>query len=199
VVDGRVSAVRVWDRHIASVVSLVASPPVLIVAAMAIQAHAAYEPGVWSWVWLYAGLAVVLPLVYLVQLVWRGRVGDLHIETREERFSPLGVMVISVGLAWFVFFLRGAPAPMTVLAGVLFVMSALIFAVTLFWKISVHCASAGLVGILAGGLTGSAVPAVVTVSVMSWSRWRLNQHTPAQAAAGTLLGVLASVVVGALM
>jgi len=36
------------------------------------------------------------------------------------------------------------------------------------------------------------------VTLMSWSRWRLDQHTPAQAVAGTLLGVLASVVVGAL-
>ena len=56
-----------------------------------------------------------------------------------------------------------------------------------------------LVGILAAGLAGgSAVPAVVTVTLVSWSRWRLDQHTPAQAVAGTLLGVLASVAVGAL-
>ena len=190
---------RGWDRNLAAVVSLVASPPVLTIMAMAILAYESFEPGVWSWVWLHAVLAVIIPLAYLVQLVRRGRVSDIDIETREERSSPLGVVVICTGLAWLIFLVRAAPTPMTVLAGVLFAQSAVIFAVTFFWKISVHCASAGLVGILAGGLTGSAVPAVVTVSLMSWSRWRLDQHTPAQAAVGTLLGVLSSVVVAALV
>ncbi len=192
-------AARVWDRHIAAVVSLVASPPVLVIAAMAIQARQSPGPGVWRWLWLYAVVAVIVPLAYLVQLVRRGRVGDIDIETREERYSPLGVMALCMGVAWLVLYARSAPAPMTVLAGVLFAQATVVFVITLFWKISVHCASAGLVGILIGGMAGSAVPAVVTVSLMSWSRWRLNQHTPAQAAAGTLLGVVASVVVGALM
>jgi len=189
---------RGWDKNIAAIVSLAASPPVLAIVAMVIQARQSFEPGVWSWVWLHAVLAVIIPMAYLVQLVRRGRVGDIDIETREERFSPLGVTVVCTGVAWLVFYFRGAPTPMTVLAGVLFAQTAIIFATTFFWKISVHCASAGLAGILASGITGSAVPAVVTVTLMSWSRWRLDQHTPAQAVAGTLLGVIASVVVGAL-
>ena len=188
---------RGWDKNIAAVISLVASPPVLAIVAMVIQARQSFEPGVWSWVWLHAVLAVIIPLAYLVQLVRRGRVGDIDIESREERFSPLGVTVFCTGVAWLIFYLRGAPTPMTVLAGAFFAQTAIIFATTFFWKISVHCAWAGLVGILAGGLVGSAVPAVVTVTLVSWSRWRLDQHTPAQAVAGTLLGVLASIAVGA--
>jgi len=189
---------RGWDKNIAAVISLVASPPVLAIGAMAIQARQSFESGVWNWVWFYAVLAVIVPLAYLVQLVRRGRVSDIDIESREERFSPLGVTVFCTGVAWLVLYFRGAPTPMTVLAGVLFAQTAIIFVTTFFWKISVHCASAGLAGILASSLTGSAVPAVVTVTLMSWSRWRLDQHTPAQAVAGTLLGVLSSVVVAAL-
>ena len=178
--------------------SLLGSPPVLTIAGMAIMARQSFASGVWSWLWLHAVLAVIIPLAYLVQLVRRGRVSDIDIESREERFSPLGVAAFCSGAAWIIFYLRGAPTPMTVLAGVLCVQTTVIFATTFFWKISVHCASAGLFGILAGGLTGSAVPAVVTVTLVSWSRWRLDQHTPAQAVAGTLLGVVAAVVVGAL-
>jgi membrane-associated phospholipid phosphatase len=192
-------AVRVWDKNIAAVISLIASPPVLVIVAMAIQARQSFEPGVWNWLWFYSLLAVIVPLAYLVQLVSRGRVSDIDIESREERFSPLGVTVGCMGIAWLVLYMRSAPSPMTVLAGVLFAQTSIIFVVTFFWKISVHCASAGLVGILAGGLAGSAVPAVVTVTLMSWSRWRLDQHTPAQAVAGTLLGVLSSVAVAVLV
>ncbi len=189
---------RGLDKNIAAVISLAASPPVATIVAMVIQARQSFQPRVWSWVWLHAVLAVIIPLAYIVQLVRRGRVGDIDIETREERFSPLGVTLACTGIAWLVFCFGGAPAPMTVLAGVLFAQAAIIFAITFFWKISVHCAAAGLVGILAGGLLGSAVPAVVIVTLMSWSRWRLEQHTPAQAVAGTMLGVVAAVVVGAL-
>ncbi len=189
---------RVWDKNFAAVVSLVASPPVLTIVAMATLAWQSFEPGVWNWVWLHSVIAVIIPLAYLVQLVRRGRVSDIDIESRKERFGPLGVTVFCTAVAWLVFYLRGAPAPMTVLAGVLFAQTAIIFATTFFWKISVHCAFAGLAGILAGGLTGSAAPAVVTVTLVSWSRWRLDQHTPAQAVAGTLLGVLSAVVVGVL-
>ncbi|MCD4691010.1 hypothetical protein K8S17_06055 [bacterium] len=192
-------ATRVWDRNIAATVSMLASPPVMIVTAMVIQARQSFQPGVWNWVWLHAVLGVIIPLAYLVQLIRRGRVSDMDVEQREQRFSPLVVVAGCLGLAWLIFYLGSAPPPMTVLAGVLFAQSAIILAITFFWKISVHCASAGLAGILVSGFTGSALPALFTVSIMSWSRWRLNQHTPAQAVAGTLLGVVASVVVAALV
>ncbi len=78
---------------------------------------------------------------------------------------------------------------MSNLAGILWIQAALILVVTIFWKISVHCATAAVVGMLTWSLFDAALPALLGVAVMAWSRWRLGRHTVAQTVGGVLLGI----------
>ena len=64
-------------------------------------------------------------------------------------------------------------------------------AVTLQWKISLHCAgAAGMATLLTGVLGMQGMLAFTSVAMVAWSRIRLGRHTIPQTLAGSALGVL---------
>jgi len=180
---------KAWDGFLAYVISQVCSPPVLATAAMAIIAWTLASPHAWRWAGTYVFLAIVAPLVHLFWLVWRGRVSDLDVQLREERTRPLLFAIACAGLAWLVLALGGAPLKMVAVAGGLWVQMAIIFGITLRWKISVHSAAAAGVATLVWSLVGTLLPLVIGVPIIAWSRVRLRRHTVAQTIAGSALGL----------
>jgi membrane-associated phospholipid phosphatase len=138
---------------------------------------------------VYAFLAILLPVFYLVWLVRGGKVTDLDVQLREQRIRPMVVTVSCAGLAWGVLLLGGAPLQMVVLAGALCVQMAIVFAITLYWKISVHCAAAAGAATVTWFLLGTLFPLLIGVPLVAWSRVRLGRHTLAQTIAGTFLGL----------
>lgn len=180
---------RQWDRSVALAISQVASPPVLLAAAMAVQAAVTRDTVAWFWAAVYVCCAVPVPVIYLLRQIRHETVADLEIGRREERLRPQLVMAAFLGIAWIALLAGSAPAPMSNLAGILWIQAALILVVTIFWKISVHCATAAVVGMLTWSLFDAALPALLGVAVMVWSRWRLGRHTFAQTMGGVLLGI----------
>jgi membrane-associated phospholipid phosphatase len=70
---------------------------------------------------------------------------------------------------------------------------AVLAAITLVWKISIHCAVAsGSVTILALIYGPLVLPGYALVAVLAWSRVALKDHTIAQAVAGSVLGAAAA-------
>lgn len=68
--------------------------------------------------------------------------------------------------------------------------------VTLYWKMSMHVAgTAGTVTVLTLVYGRRALPLVVLVPAVAWSRNVLDHHTPAQALAGAALGSAAPLIV----
>lgn len=64
------------------------------------------------------------------------------------------------------------------------------FAITMFWKVSIHCAVATYVGLAATAtapLVGP-VAALLFSSLIGWSRVRISHHTPSQVLAGQIVG-----------
>lgn len=180
---------RQWDKNVALAISQVASPPVLLAAAMAVQAAVTRDTVAWFWAAVYVCCAVPIPVIYLLRQIRHETVADLEIGRREERLRPQLVMAAFLGIAWIALLVGSAPAPMSNLAGILWIQATVILVVTILWKISVHCATAAVVGMLAWRLFGAAVPALLGVTIMTWSRWRLGRHTLAQTVGGVLLGV----------
>jgi membrane-associated phospholipid phosphatase len=180
---------RTWDGRLAYVISQIASPPVLTIAAMALLASTLASPRAWKWAGVYVMLAIVTPILYLVWLVHQGRVTDLDVQLREQRTAPLVFAVACTGLAWLVLVLGGAPVRMVVVAGGLWLQMMIIFGVTLRWKISMHSAAAAGVATLAWSLVGTALPLVIGVPLIAWARVRLHRHTVAQTIAGAVLGL----------
>jgi membrane-associated phospholipid phosphatase len=180
---------RRWDKGVALAISQVASPPVLLAAAMAVRAAVTRDTVAWFWAAVYVCCAVPVPVIYLLRQIHHETVADLEIGRREERLRPQLVMAAFLGIAWIALLAGSAPAPMSNLAGILWIQAALILVVTIFWKISVHCATAAVVGMLTWSLFDAALPALLGVTVMAWSRWRLGRHTLAQTVGGILLGI----------
>jgi hypothetical protein len=135
-------------------------------------------------------LAVLLPLVYLAWLVRAGRVTDMDVRVREQRARPMMVTLGCGALGWAVMALGKADPLLLVVAGALWLELLLLHVITLRWKISVHCAVAAGVGTLTWGLMGTAVPLVLGLPLVAWSRLRLRRHTLAQTVVGSLLGIV---------
>jgi hypothetical protein len=155
--------------------------------------------------------AVFLGLIPLAHVGWmrlRGDIGSLEIRDRSKRTEPF-LVVLGAGLAALllvgVLELRGQVL-LAALLGCHLLNTALLMGITRWWKISVHCASvAGAVGTLAfvryhvpGAVMGTAIigravlgAGLVLVPLLLWARVRSRAHTPEQATAGTVLGLVA--------
>jgi hypothetical protein len=70
---------------------------------------------------------------------------------------------------------------------------AMLAAITVAWKISIHCAvGAGAVTLLVLLYGLWVTPAYLLVGLTAWSRVELRDHTAAQVVAGTILGAAAA-------
>lgn len=186
---------RGLDMRIAYIVSQVGSPPVLAPLSLVIVAAMSAPARVWALTGVYILLAVITPLAYLVWLLRCGRVTDLDVQHRAQRIRPMLFTLVCGALAWGVLALAAAPAALLALTGALWLQMVIIFVITFWWKISVHCASAATVATITGFLIGTPLFLAIGLPLIAWSRIRLRRHTPAQAVAGACLGcVIASVV-----
>jgi membrane-associated phospholipid phosphatase len=145
-----------------------------------------------GWGLLAAVICGACPLGLVFFGVWRGWWTDVHVSVRKQRFVPVTAAAVAnlagVGI------LLALHAPRALVALVLAVLAGLVAGgiITIWWKISGHTAVAGAA---ATALTVAYGPvllaAFLVVAVIGWSRVTLRDHTPAQATAGLLLGVLA--------
>lgn len=179
-----------WAWRVAFWCSQIASPPILGVVAVLLTASVLATPKAWLWAFGYLLIAVGLPSAYIVWLVHRGDVADVHVPVRAERIRPLICAVSLALLAWLVLYRVSAPRLLQCLAGVNSLQATLFLAITLRWKVSLHCATAANLAVLALVLVSgaAATPFVMLVPVVAWSRIHLQRHTFAQAAGGALLG-----------
>ncbi|MCS6836208.1 MAG: hypothetical protein NZ750_09350 [Anaerolineae bacterium] len=184
-----------WAR----LVSDVFSPPVIWIA-LSLTVAVIHTPDggqAIRWAAIYSLLICVAPTLFVVFMVWRGKIGDIHMKERRERIVPL---LLTMGGALFAFLLLWelkAPPALPLLAFISLVQIIIMTLITLAWQISMH----------AMGITGAAmaigmmfnlalallcVPLIVLVGA---ARLHLQRHTPAQVLAGTLVGALVPVLV----
>lgn len=188
------SPTHTWDRRVASLVSNVGSPPVVMSATIMLMVFKIAGSVAWIWGAIYVVLGVLIPFLYVVWSVVRGQITDIHIRLREQRRRPLLVVVICAGVGWLVLALGAAPRAMTAVAASIWLQTVVVFFVTLRWKISVHTAAAASGGTLIWMLLGTALPFLLIVPLVAWSRVRLRHHTLLQTLAGALLGSIVFVV-----
>lgn len=176
------------DGVLAFIISQIFSP--MLVAAAMVLGNAAVigERAAWTWAWVYLGVAILVPIVYLLILLRIGWVSDLDVQVRAERIRPLQFTLAAGLAAWILLLLGRAPGQLVILCGALWVMMAINYLVTLRWKISMHTAFAAAGTTVVWILTGFFLPLVLGVPLMGWSRVRLGRHTPAQTVAGGALG-----------
>ena len=147
------------------------------------------EALLWTLVAIFLGSLV--PLLYILLQVRRGRLTDRHVRVREQRLRPLLVATMSLLALLAVLVIGGAPRELVALVSALVLGLVIGTLVTLFWKISGH------VGVVAGAVVVLALdvgPALLglapLVLLVGWARVEVGDHTPAQALGGAGLGAV---------
>jgi hypothetical protein len=143
------------------------------------------------WALTYVVLVCLLPIVYVAMMVRRGKITDIHMQVREQRFRPFIVSLLCTTIAWWVLRFMGAPPVLPMFALFSLLQLGAIALITTVWQISLHAMSISSAVITMSVLYGF-IPALLTVPLVvlvSAARLHLKRHTPAQVLAGAVLGI----------
>lgn len=142
-----------------------------------------------KWVAVSVFLVTLVPLAYIVYLLRRGEISDIHLRRREQRPRIILVSLVSWAVALAVLIAFDAPWQLIAFLGaglIAFVISGII---TLRWKISFHTGVAGgVVSVLTLIFGAGVLVTLPLVALLGWARVELRDHTAAQVIAGALVG-----------
>jgi hypothetical protein len=170
----------------------------LILTVAVIGWHADGGAGL-GWGLVAALFAGVLPAAFIGYGVRRGHWSDRNVGARRPRLLVLAFIMASVAAGLILLIVGGAPRILTGYLAFMLASVAVLAAITLVWKISIHCAVAsGSVTILALIYGPLVLPGYALVALLAWSRVALKDHTVAQAVAGSVLGAAAAALAYAL-
>jgi len=179
---------RRWGGRAAHFISQVGSPPVVMALSILWAAGVMAQAIAWMWASVYVALAIALPVLQLVWLLRRGLVTDLDVRHRKQRSKPMIFMLACGVVGWAVLAIGSAPLLLILIGGAALFQMAVIFFITLRWKISVHCSAVAGAATIVLLVVGTPLPLLLGVPLVVWSRIRLRHHTIAQTIAGSLLG-----------
>lgn len=172
-------------------VSQIGSPPLTGVGTAILIAAVLATQRAWLWTLFYITMTILIPCAYIIWLVRTGKAVDFHLPNREQRIRPLLLSLATAIVTWLVFYQAPAPRLLQMLATVNGVQTVLFLAITLQWKISLHCTAVTILSELALALFGTnAIPLTMSIPLIAWSRVYLDRHTVAQTLAGVLLGAV---------
>lgn len=167
------------------------APAVLVIAllfAVALHASPALGQGL-----LYGAITAFfaggLPYAILLLGIRRGHLGDRHIRERSERPVMMAIGLVSVTVGLLLTWWLGAPRALFALVAAMVAGVAVSLAITVFWKISIHTATAaGTIAVLILEFGPALWLGVLLVAALAWARVALRDHTIAQVTAGSVVG-----------
>lgn len=160
-----------------------------------------------AYIWLCIGgtvvLTLVIPLLLLVYMKYKGRIASLYLDNRNERTMPYIYTVVCYG--FWAYFLRGTmglPNLMLWIALGAMVALGIVTVVNRWWKISAHLTGMGglLGGVCSYALYYSMLPSSLLVFLLfaalllMYARIYLEAHTPLQVVCGMLVGLVSTFV-----
>ncbi len=178
-----------WAR----VVSDVLSPPAVwgaLIIPVALQFSPSASEALF-WALLYGVMVCLVPVLFIAYMVWMGKIGDMHMKERHERYMPMLVTIVSTTLGVLLLKLWGAPIALPLFAMVSLVQLLVMSLVTLYWQISMH--AMGITGAtVAISIVFSLQVALLTIPLImlvGLARLVLKRHTPMQIFAGAMVGL----------
>ncbi|NWF67681.1 MAG: hypothetical protein HXY40_01215 [Chloroflexi bacterium] len=182
------------DSAWARLVSDLVSPPVVWMLLGIAIAFRFAESGSQAllWVTIYVVLICVLPVIYIVWNVRRGKITDIHMKERRQRLRPFLFSIMCSALGWVVLTLMNTPQIISAFALFSLLQLGVLMVITLVWQISIHAMSITGVVVATGAIFGlpQALVLVPLVPLVGMARIKLHRHTLSQVLAGTLVGAL---------
>ena len=136
------------------------------------------------------------PLLYIIIGVRLGKLSDIDVSRRTQRVGPFIFGIVSVMIGWFVLSLTNGPRNLQTVMIITAFSGIIMMVITFWWKISMHASSLGGVATMLTALYGAVMlPLFVLLVLVSWSRVVLRRHTVPQVIAGSLAGIVLSLVI----
>lgn len=183
--------------RVAQVLSEVLAPAVTVTIVLLMVALHSAALGRALLIWLLsATFGVALPTAFVMRGVRLGHWSSHHVPERGRRLVPMlvGLGSLSVGGALLV--AVGAPSEFRGAFFTGLLVSAVVTAITRWWKVSLHAT------VVAGGVAILALvygPVLLTlaplIGLIGWARVRLGEHTIAQVSVGAAIGAILTIVI----
>ena len=136
------------------------------------------------------------PLLYIIIGVRRGKLSDIDVSRRSQRAGPFIFGIVSVMIGWLVLTFTNGPRNLQTVMMITVFSGIIMMVITFWWKISMHASSLGGVATMLTVLYGAVMlPLFVLLVLVSWSRVVLRRHTVTQVIAGSLAGIVLSLVI----
>ncbi|MGZ3630441.1 MAG: hypothetical protein ACXVDN_22645 [Ktedonobacteraceae bacterium] len=136
------------------------------------------------------------PLLYIIIGVRLGILSDIDVSRRSQRVGPFIFGIVSATIGWIILSLTDAPRNLQTVMIITVFSGIIMMVITLWWKISMHASSFGGVATMLTVLYGAVMlPLFVLLVLVSWSRVVLRRHTIPQVIAGSLAGIVLSLVI----
>ena len=136
------------------------------------------------------------PLLYIIIGVRLGILSDIDVSRRSQRVGPFIFGIVSATIGWIILSLTDAPRNLQTVMIITVFSGIIMMVITLWWKISVHASSFGGVATMLTVLYGAVMlPLFILLIFVSWSRVVLRRHTVSQVIAGSLAGIVLSLVI----
>jgi hypothetical protein len=136
------------------------------------------------------------PLLYIVIGVRLGKLSDIDVSRRTQRVGPFIFGIVSVMIGWLALTLTNGPRNLQTVMIITALSGIIMMVITFWWKISMHASSLGGVATMLTALYGAVMlPLFVLLIFVSWSRVVLRRHTVPQVIAGSLAGIVLSLVI----
>jgi len=136
------------------------------------------------------------PLLYIIIGVRLGILSDIDVSRRSQRVGPFIFGIISATIGWIILSLTDGPRNLQTVMIITVFSGIIMMVITLWWKISMHASSLGGVATVLTVLYGAVMlPLFVLLIFVSWSRVVLRRHTIPQVIAGSLAGIVLSLVI----
>ena len=176
----------------ANLISTVFSPPLVVFYAVILCSYSIDHSSKFLWTSFFVFLFALAPTAYIFYLMGQGRVTDFHMSVREERIRPLSVIFIYSVFSLLIYGFIGGPGALVTLGYLCLALTGLWILVSLYWKISGHCAAMGALGAMVFAYPHENLVFVLPplALLVAWSRIRLGCHSPAQTLAGLALGTV---------
>lgn len=136
--------------------------------------------------------STVIPAIYVIYQIWRGKITDVHVMEREQRGGPFLVAVVSAALGAVILKFIGAPSVVWGVGVVLLLNGIVLSWITTFWKISMHVAvlSATVYATLVLVKGISAWSLLWMIPALMWARAVRGRHSIWQGIAGCAVACL---------
>jgi membrane-associated phospholipid phosphatase len=175
--------------------SNIVSPPVIF-AVLGLALSLA-EAGLWPgflWAAVFGFFVSLAPILFILFMMRIGRITDLHMNTRQERYLPYLVSIVSSAVVLLPLYLFDGPVLLSCLTILNIVVLFILGLVNTFWLISIHTTSVSAATVIFGLVFGSGAAVAFSPFLLSvcWARLYLRRHTPGQVVAGLLLGLVAT-------